>query len=168
MPRAIASATGPDRMIDTPRAFGVGVAGGVVMTASMAIFRAFGVPADLEMMLGTLTGAQPGKGPWIAGFFLHLLISGIIGILYAIGFQYVLRAASWRAGLLVAVVHGIVAGFVMAIVPAIHPLIPERMPAPGAFMANLGAGGIADFWMARFVYGATVGALYGRTAKTNR
>jgi len=45
--------------------------------------------------------------------------------------------------------------------PAVHPLIPEIMPAPGAFTANLGTMGIAAFVILHPLYGAIVGAMYG-------
>jgi hypothetical protein len=57
--------------------------------------------------------------------------------------------------------HAVIAGLGMGIVPAIHPMIPERMPAPGAFMANLGAIGIVAEFALHAVYGAIVGAMYG-------
>jgi hypothetical protein len=38
------------------KAFGAGVLGAVVMTVMMAVARAMGMPANLEMMLGTMMG----------------------------------------------------------------------------------------------------------------
>ena len=35
------------------------------------------------------------------------------------------------------------------------------MPAPGAFMANLGMMGVGAFFMLHLIYGAIVGAMYG-------
>jgi hypothetical protein len=40
-------------------------------------------------------------------------------------------------------------------------MIPERMPAPGAFMVNLGVIGIIAEFALHAVYGAIVGGLYG-------
>jgi hypothetical protein len=45
--------------------------------------------------------------------------------------------------------------------PIMHPLVPEMMPAPGAFMANLGMMGVGAFFMLDLIYGAIVGAMYG-------
>ena len=49
----------------------------------------------------------------------------------------------------------------MAMMPAMHPLIPEQMPAPGAFMANMGLMGVIAEIMLHLIYGAIVGAMYG-------
>lgn len=54
-----------------------------------------------------------------------------------------------------------VAGLFMAMVPAMHPLVPEQMPAPGPFMANLGAMGIIAEFVLHAVYGGIVGGVYG-------
>jgi hypothetical protein len=46
-------------------------------------------------------------------------------------------------------------------IPAMHAMIPERMSAPGAFMANTGGMFVALFVIEHLLYGAIVGALYG-------
>jgi hypothetical protein len=138
-----------------------GIVGGAVMSLLMAAGRAMGMQANLEMMLGTMFGAAPGPGTWMLGFAMHLVISALIAVVYGWGFEYLTHRSGWSVGFGFAVVHAVIAGVVMGMIPAIHPLIPEQMPAPGAFMSNLGMIGIAAEFMLHVVYGAIVGAMYG-------
>lgn len=43
-------------------------------------------------------------------------------------------------------------------------LIPEQMPAPGFFMADMGATTVIFDFVMHMLYGAIVGAVYGRIA----
>lgn len=143
------------------RAFLAGVVGGAVMSILMAIARNFmGMPANLEMMEGTMLGLQPSMTTWIIGLMMHLVISGLIGIIYAVGFEYVAHRAGWLTGVGFSIVHILIGGVAMGMVPLIHPFIPEMMPAPGAFLSNLGATGVIAFIMLHMIYGAIVGAMY--------
>lgn len=143
------------------RAFLAGVIGGVVMSLVMAMARNFmGMEVHLEMMEGTMLGLQPGTTTWVIGFVMHLIISGIIGIIYAFGFEYITHRAGWLMGAAFSIVHGLIAGVLFTMIPAIHPLVPEKMPAPGAFMSNQGAMGVIAFFILHLIYGAVVGALY--------
>ena len=128
------------------KAFGAGVLGAVVMTVIMAMARAMGMPVNLEMMLGTMMGGPPSAAKWVMGFIMHLMAGGIFALIYAVGFEYLTHRADWLVG----VRFG-----------AMHPLIPEQMPAPGAFMANLGMMGVIAEIMLHLIYGAIVGAMYG-------
>jgi len=143
------------------RAFVGGVAGGAVMSLLMAGARAMGMQATLEMVLGTMLGLAPGTGAWVVGFAMHLVISGLIALLYGWGFERLTRRADWQVGLGFGVVHAVIGGLVMGMVPAMHPLIPEQMPAPGAFMWNLGPMGVVAEMVLHLIYGAIVGAMYG-------
>jgi len=80
---------------------------------------------------------------------------------YAVGFEYIMRRAGWAIGLGFGVIHTLIAGIGLGLMPAMHPLMPEIMPAPGAFMANLGTMGIAAFVILHLIYGAIVGTMYG-------
>lgn len=143
------------------RAFLAGVIGGAVMSILMAIARnLMGMPANLEMMEGTMLGLQPSTTTWIIGLMMHLVISGLIALIYAAGFEYVTHRAGWLMGVAFSIVHILIGGAAMGMVPAIHPLIPEMMPAPGAFLSNLGATGVIAFIMLHIIYGAIVGAVY--------
>ena len=142
------------------KAFIAGVIGGAVMSILLALARAMGMPANLEVMQGTMLGLEPGATAWIVGFIMHLMISGLIALVYAAGFEYVTHRAGWLVGVAFSIVHVLIGGIVMGMVPAMHPLIPEQMPAPGYFMAGMGMMGVIGFIMEHMIYGAIVGAMY--------
>jgi hypothetical protein len=137
-----------------------GVVGGIGMSIVLAMARLLGMPANLELMLGSMLTRTTDLTAWIVGFVMHLIISALIALVYAAGFEYLTHRAGWLLGLAFSIPHAIIAGIFMGMVPAMHPLIPEQMPAPGAFMANLGIMGVIGEFMAHMVYGAIVGALY--------
>ena len=56
--------------------------------------------------------------------------------------------------------NGIIGGLFMGVVPMMHPLVPETMPAPGFFMANMGVMGVVAELGLHVIYGAIVGAMY--------
>ena len=141
------------------RALAAGVAGGTAMTIGMAILRASGMPANPEMMLGTMFFPQ-GSLAWVAGFTMHLIVSALIALIYAWGFERVTHRAGWTIGVLFALIHIPIGGIVMGVIPVMHPMIPEMMPPPGAFMAGMGMMGVMAFVAEHLVYGAIVGAVY--------
>jgi hypothetical protein len=137
-----------------------GVTGGVAMTVLGWIVRQLGTDMNAEMMLGTML-AKPEGGAWIIGFAMHLMFAILFALVYAWGFERLTHRAGLVVGLGFAVVHIIFAGVMMALIPAVHPMIPEMMPAPGAFMAGMGGTGVALFVAEHLMYGAIVGAMYG-------
>jgi hypothetical protein len=152
-------------------AFAAGAAGGAAMVAMLWIARAiFGMDVNLSMMLGTMVVLPPGPIAWVAGFVMHLIISGLIALAYAWGFEHVTHRAGWATGVAFSVIHAFIGGLMFGLVPAIHWLIPEQMPAPGMFLANKGALYVLAFFVLHAVYGAIVGAIYApaerRVART--
>lgn len=143
------------------RAFWLGVIGGAAVTVLLTLGRMVGIPANIGMMLGTVTGLAPTPGTWLLGFVMHLVISGLIGLVYAAVFEYVLHQSGSAAGLGVAIIHSIVAGLFMGLVPIINPAIPAILPAPGLFLSNLGGAGVVLFFVVHLIYGWIVGAWYG-------
>lgn len=143
------------------KALVAGLVGGVAMTVLGWLVRQAGLQMNAEMMLGSMVSSSPGFTTWLIGFAIHLVISALIALIYAWGFERVTHRAGAVVGLGFAVIHVVIAGMVMAMIPAIHPMIPERMPAPGAFMANMGGTFVALFVTEHLLYGAMVGALYG-------
>lgn len=147
--------------MNASKAFVAGVVGGAVMSAIMFLARMMGMDVMLEQNLGTMF-LEPGTAAWIVGFVMHLLISGMIALAYAWAFENVLNRSGWQAGVMVSVVHILVAGLFMgAVMPAMHPLVPEQMAGPGWFMANLGLMGVIAFVMLHLIFGAIVGSMYG-------
>lgn len=150
------------------RAFLAGVVGGAVMTAIMALVRAMGMNANPEMMLGTMMGGPPDTTRWIMGLIIHLVLSGLIALVYAIGFEFVTHRAGWLVGLGFAIIHLIIGGIVMGMMGAMHPMVPEQMMAPGPFMSGMGMMGVGLFTVEHLIYGAIVGAMYKVTAEHHR
>lgn len=145
----------------TGKAFMAGVAGGGIMSILMAAARAMGMQVNLEMMLGTMFGLTPGPGVWLLGLAMHLMISGLIALAYAWGFEHVAHRAGVATGALFSLAHIAIGGVFMGLMPMMHPLVSERMPAPGPFLINHGMMGVAAFVMLHVIYGAVVGGLYG-------
>ena len=141
------------------RAFLAGVVGGAVMSIGLAMGRAMGMPANLEIMLGTMM-LQPGTAAFLVGLIMHLIISGMIALIYAWGFEQVTHRSSAAIGAGFGIIHGIIGGMFMGMMPMMHPLIPEQMPAPGAFMSNMGAMGVMAEMVLHVIYGAVVGGIY--------
>ncbi len=142
------------------KAFLAGVIGGAVMSALMWMGRVImEVPANLEMMLGTMV-LEPGSTAWIIGLMMHLMISGLIAIIYAWGFERVTHRAGWLVGAGFGLIHAIIAGMVMGTMPAMHPRMPEPMMPPGAYLSSMGAMGVMMEFVLHLIYGAIVGAMY--------
>lgn len=138
-----------------------GVAGGALMTVVMWMARTLmGMPMNLEMMEGTMLVRPPGPVAWGVGFVMHLMISALIALLYAWAFEHVAHRAGAGVGALFGLVHAVIAGLAMGMVPAIHPLIPEMLAAPGAFLLHIPMGPVA-LVLLHVLYGAVVGAIYG-------
>jgi hypothetical protein len=145
----------------TGRAIVAGLTGGIAMTILGFVVRQMGIDMNAEMMLGTMFVSSPGTAAWIAGLMFHLVLSAIIALIYAWGFEHVTYRAGVVVGLGFAVVHMIVGGIVMGMIPPVHPMIPEMMMAPGAFMSGMGAMGVGLFVLEHLMYGAIVGGMYG-------
>jgi hypothetical protein len=139
-----------------------GVTGGAVISGVTAIARSRGIPVDIETTMGTLTGITPGTGTWVGGLVMFLTLSGAIGLLYGVAFERFLHRAGALAGAALSVAHVVIAGSVLAMLPAFHPMIPEQLPAPGAFLASFGPHAVVLFLASHAAFGVIVGLLYGR------
>jgi len=145
-----------------------GVVGGAAMSLLMWMARTMmGMPANLEMMLGTMF-ADPSTAAWLIGLLLHLMLSGAIALLYAWGFENVTHRSGWLTGVGFSVIHIVIAGVVMGMMPMMHPRMPNPISPPGAFLSNMGMTGIVAFVMLHVIYGAIVGAMYGPVIRPTR
>ena len=120
-----------------------------------------GMPVNLEMMLGTMLGAQPGAGTWILGFCIHLTAGVVFALIYAWCFEHFSHRAGVWTGVAYGFAHAIFAGLLMAMMPMMHPMVPEQMPPPGAFMSGLGAAGVLMLFVEHFIFGGIAGGMYG-------
>lgn len=154
--------------MNTWRAFYSGVIGGAVFALLLALGRMVGISVNLSILLGTMLGVSIGTGAWLVGFIMHLVVSGLIALLYALGFEYITHRAGSIVGLGFSLVHIILAGLFLGIIPSIHPRIPTQLNAPGIFLSNIGTGGVIEFVLFHLIYGLIVGSLYGQVHHKTR
>lgn len=144
------------------RAFVAGVVGGAMMSLGAWLARdLWGIPIELEMVLGTLAGLSPGRGTFAIGLVMHLTICGLCGHLYAIGFEHIAHRSGALTGAIASIAHAAIAGLVIGALPEVHPQMPEVLASPGPFLSRLGDLAVAMFVIAHALFGAIVGALYG-------
>lgn len=142
-------------------AFIAGVIGGAVMIAFVAIIRGLGGTAlDLSMLWGSLFTHDLTGSTWVLGFIVHLIVSGLVALVFAGIFESI-RASNWWIGLIGGAICAVVAGFIIA---GYHvPVTGEEtaaMESPGAFAVNYGAGALITFVIAYLIYGIIVGSMY--------
>ncbi len=144
------------------KAFVAGVVGGLVMGVIMMIAHSTGMtPLDMPMYQGSMMMGEVNPASWWLGMFSHLVISGLIAIVYAAGFVYLAKRADWIAGAAFGVIHWLVAGVFLAMMGGIHPLMQSgALEKPGIFAVNFGFVSIAAVLILHVIYGAIVGAIY--------
>jgi hypothetical protein len=79
----------------------------------------------------------------------HILIGGVIGLVYAYIFEHVVHQSGIGIGLLLGACNTIFAGFVWA-----------ALGGPGAFWETAGPQGVIALFLSHLVYGAVVGGVY--------
>jgi hypothetical protein len=150
-------------VIDWGSAFWIGVLGGVAMSLMMAMARAMGlVNASIERYEGCmLTGRNTGAGPWTAGLVMHLVLSGLIGLVYAWGFAQFWGEATWSLGLLAGAIHWLIAGLVVPMMDGMNRCVRDgKVEGFGAFGARRGGMMVVGFLVDHLLYGLVVGWLY--------
>jgi len=141
-------------------AFLAGVIGGAVMIALVAIARAAGI-TDLNfgILWGSMITNEATAGTWVLGTVIHLVVSGLIALIYAAVFEAI-RGSNWFTGLIGGAIHAVIGGLALTALPAIHPAIPDLLREPGAFAINYGSAAAALFVVGHLIYGVIVGGLY--------
>jgi hypothetical protein len=141
-------------------AFLAGVIGGAVMILGVAIARAAGLTdLNLAMIWGSMITEDTTAGTWVLGVVIHLVVSGLIALIYAAIFEAI-RRSNWFLGLIGGAIHAVIGGLVFSALPGIHPLMPDTIAAPGAFGINYGAATAAAFVVLHLIYGLIVGGMY--------
>lgn len=147
------------------RAAGLGVLGAVAISALSFALRAAGVPIGIETILGTMVGAPLGPSAFFVGLLMHLAIGGAFGLLYGWLFETVWVHGGAGTGMILSVLHAALIGMAVGLTPQFHPLIPEVMPAPGAYFSTFGVVGVLSFFAMHLLFGAIVGGGYGHVAE---
>jgi hypothetical protein len=140
-----------------------GIVAGIAMILVRLGLRAAGIRLRMDVLLmwGTMLG-QRGTSGRLVGWAMHLLVSIVIGVVYAAGFQIlgVAEESAWVWGVLGGVVHWLFGGLFLAIVPQLHPEIPEGRGAPGPFARSYGALEVAAFIAGHLAYGVVFAISY--------
>jgi len=141
-------------------AFWAGVIGAAVMVLGMWIARMAGATGfSFGYWWGSMVTGTTTVGSWWIGFVIHLIIGGLVGLLFAAVFEAIGRS-NWRLGLAGGVVFAVIGGLVLEWISLVHPAIPGVIPNPGYFTAAWGAGSVVTFWIVSLIYGAIVGGMY--------
>jgi hypothetical protein len=93
-------------------------------------------------------------GVWLYGLFLSVIVGGIVGWFYALGFKWLrpyLRSG-WDTGIGLGVVHWLIAGLVLGVV---HSSL-----SPGFFGVDLETPTFTLLFLTHILFGAIVGGLY--------
>lgn len=146
------------------RAIVFGILGAGAISVLSALLRAVGIPIRLEMILGTMFGLHPSAGAFVLGLAVHLAIGGAFGLLYGWLFETVWNHGGASMGMILGVLHAALIGMAVGLTPQWHPLVPEVIPDPGPYFANLGVAGVLFFFGMHVIYGAIVGHGYGHVA----
>lgn len=121
------------------------------MTVLFVGFTAAGIPLPIDTRLAALLGTRI----WAVGVLAHLLVGGVLGLLYAFVFEYVVHQSGVGVGMMIGLYNTIFAGFAWAL-----------LGGPGPFWDGDGAAGIFALSVSHVVYGAVVGAMYPREPVT--
>lgn len=150
------------------RAIVFGVLGAAAMSVVSVPLRALGVPIRLEMLLGTLTGIQPGPQAFLIGVLMHLGLGAFFGLLYGALFERVWNHGGAFIGMITTIPHSLFIGMLIGFMPQFHPLVPEVLGEPGPYFSTQGGWlGPVAFFAIHLIYGAIVGGGYGHVASEN-
>lgn len=151
---AFVQTSAPDSDVNARRAFEGGVLGAGVMSVVGGACRWAGVPVRVESLLGLFVWPADATGVFAVGLVLHLVAGGVLGLAYCeiiecarsqAGRHSILdawiRLPDAGLGATIGVGHGALAGVALALLPRLHPYVPEKLPAPGAFMLSIGLAG---------------------------
>jgi hypothetical protein len=146
------------------RAFLFGLLGAGAMSVVSALLRAIGLPVNIELYLGTLTGMPPATDSWLIGLFFHLVVGGLFGVLYGYLFERVLAHGGASTGWLVSIAHAAIIGMFIGLTPQFHPLVPQALLEPGAYFSRFGTLAVLAFFGLHMLFGIIVGTGYGHVA----
>jgi hypothetical protein len=141
-------------------AFYAGLTGALAMMVLTGLLPWGELPRNVGLMLGSLVLREVSLSAWALGMLIHLCLGGVFAVGYAWIFDAVLRRSGAALGLGVAAAHVAVAGPLLLLVPRVHPLVPGLLPAPGAYLASLGAFGVPVFVAAHLLFGVIVGGIH--------
>ena len=140
-----------------------GMAGGAAMFVVRALLSAVRSDVEFDVLrmwealvrIGGTSGMRVAVG-------IHLLVSVLVGVAYALGFQIVgVRDELWLWGLVGALVHWLAGGLFLAIVPPVATARADRRTAPRAFARGFGRSDAVAFLVVHLAYGVVFAVGYG-------
>lgn len=150
---------------DVIRAVVAGVVGTAAFTVMGYAGPLIGFPKmDIATLLGTMFVSDPGAA-FVPGMLMHFMIGLILALGYAFLFARWLPGEPWLRGTIYGLVPWLMAMvIVMPMMALVHPMVRSgMMPDPGFFLVGMGTvmAPIGSL-IGHLVYGAIVGAIYGR------
>jgi hypothetical protein len=144
--------------VNYPRAATAGLVSGAAVEIVAAALRRFGIPLDIERMIGMLF-APDKAATFGGGMVVFLALTAIAGLVYA---RLMARRhrRDWWAAMPIAAVNTIVSGVLTALAPTAHPRVPTQIESPGPFLVAGGVWSVVAFVALHAMFGAMFGALY--------
>ncbi|UQA91287.1 hypothetical protein [Streptomyces halobius] len=144
-----------------------GLVGTVAMTAAMMMGRVMGMTSmDIALITGgMMTGDE--RRARMLGMIMHFVVMGtvVFGLIYAAVFHWI-GSASWLAGLVVGLIHGLLVGVIaLPMMGAFHPRMRGsgdgfRLDLPGIMGIGYGKGTPMGLLMGHLIYGLVVALVY--------
>ncbi|HVC19709.1 MAG TPA: hypothetical protein VNE16_06505 [Vicinamibacterales bacterium] len=104
--------------------------------------------------------------PTLVGMLaIFFVLYGLIGIVYALGFERIVREASPAWGMLFALPHMVFIGYLVGFLPAMGLWPSLLQPGPGLLFMNYFFAGPFVLLFSHFAYGITMGLLYKPVAE---
>lgn len=140
-----------------------GLAGAVVMTVFIYLFKAAGFSLDIPYLLGTrFISIEKKSNVYFTGMALHLVSGAVWGIIYVYFLIAMAVTPNWPAGILYGFAHGIFIGVMIGILAQNHPYIGENKPMddPGMFGSRWGTGIPYLLLATHIIYGVSTLFIY--------
>jgi len=143
----------------------IGLIAGVVMAAVAMLLRAAGF-SKLDMLGyegAFFTGKRTGVATIILGSLMHGVVSVVVAYIYIFALRLLGLPVSWYYGLLLGILHWIIAGLVIPLMDDANPGVRGGFVLPvGVFAYKYGLATMASFALAHLAYGLTLGLLYSK------
>ena len=150
--------------MDAFRGFMSGLFATVLWAGMLGLGAYRGEPLDLPWMLGTAFLEPTEPYTWGVGAAGVVLLGAIFGLVHAQVYEEWRRSGPIIGGI-VGLLHAAVAGTALGFVAGYHPHMPELIPDPGYFGANIGPDVVTIFLAAHVLYGMATGSLYRPESK---
>ena len=142
----------------------IGAASSAVVSLVFHFARMLGwTKLNIELLLGSLFTAEIGPKTWWVGFAALLAVGAAASLAYGFIFRSARRSGA-GVGVNLSLFHWGLSGIAVGILPAFHPLVAERLPAPGFYMLGEGLHEGLAFFAAHLLFGGMVGSLFDLAA----